>query len=371
MAPGLARADLLFGNMESVALPPDFPPDKVDPKGLIAAASGPECAAALKRAGFTFLNMAANHVLDAGTTGMLYTQATLRDAGIMIGGIGRTQTEARQMQIVEKNGLRFGFLCYCEDNNYSLGTAGPGHAYYETDRIIADIAANRKKADIIVVSIHADIEFMETPSVPRLRNSRAIAAAGAHIILEHHPHVPQGIEMHQGCLIAYSLGNFVFDSHTSSYMRINGPHTAHSFVLLMDVGPQGVRSFERVPVVINQPPEERPHPAQGDKAKELLAYYQQLDQWLHDEAVVKRNWSETARKYVLTHMGQLGASKDPDLFIRDILPRMLWVAEDRSVMAEDRSVMDEVRRMVEEYWKEFRKGDSTWQRPAFRLNKKV
>jgi poly-gamma-glutamate capsule biosynthesis protein CapA/YwtB (metallophosphatase superfamily) len=127
MAPALARADLLFGNMESIALPPDFPPDQVDPKGLIAAASGPECAAALKRAGFNFLNMAANHVLDAGTTGMFHTQATLRAAGMVVGGIGRTQTEARQMQIIEKNGLRFGFLCYCEDNNYSLGSAGPGH----------------------------------------------------------------------------------------------------------------------------------------------------------------------------------------------------------------------------------------------------
>jgi hypothetical protein len=204
---------------------------------------------------------------------------------------------------------------------------------------------------------------METPSVPRLRNSRAIAAAGAHIILEHHPHVPQGIEMHHGCLIAYSLGNFVFDSHTSSYMRTNGPHTAHSFVLLMDVGPQGVTSFERVPVVIDQPPEERPHPAQGDKAKELLAYYAQLDQWLRDDAVVQRNWSQTARQYVLTLMRQLGASDDPDLFIHDILPRMLWVAEDRRVM-------DEVHRMAEEYWKEFQKNDNTWQRPAFRLNRK-
>jgi poly-gamma-glutamate synthesis protein (capsule biosynthesis protein) len=35
----------------------------------------------------------------------------------------------------------------------------------------------------------------------------------------HHPHVPQGIEMHRGGLIAYSLGNFVFDAHTSRYMR--------------------------------------------------------------------------------------------------------------------------------------------------------
>jgi poly-gamma-glutamate synthesis protein (capsule biosynthesis protein) len=302
-------------------------------------------------------------VLDAGTAGMFHTHECLRAAGIAVGGVGRTQAEARQMQVVEKHGLRFGFLCYCEDNNYSLGTTGPGHAYYETDAVIADIRANRHRADIVVVSIHADLEFMETPSVPRRRHSRAIAEAGAHIILEHHPHVPQGLELHHGCLIAYSLGNFVFDSHSSSYMRNNGPRTAHSFVLLMDVGPHGVRSFERVPVVIALPPEERPHPAAGDTEQELLAYFQQLDQWLQDDAVVQRNWTAMARAYVRTLMRQIGTSDDPDLVIRDILPRMLWVAECRSVM-------DEVRRLAGEYWEEFQKGDNTRQRPAFRLNRK-
>ena len=241
MRPELSRADLLFGTMESVALTPDFPKDKIDPQGLISSVAGPDCAEALRRAGFGFMNMAANHVLDAGTVGMFYTEQCLRETGIMTGGIGKTQTEARRMRIIERNGVRFGFLCYCEDNNYSLSTPGPCHAYYQPEAIVKDVKKNRDRADIIVVSIHADIEFMETPSVPRVAQSRIIAEAGADIILAHHPHVPQGIEVHHNCLIAYSLGNFVFDSHSMEYMKRNGPHTAHSFLLLIDIAKKGVR----------------------------------------------------------------------------------------------------------------------------------
>lgn len=363
MQPHLSRAALLFGNMESVALPPGFPADRIDPDGLISRMSGPACAAALKQAGFDVMNMAANHVLDAGTSGMFHTAQCLRDAGLVVGGVGRTQEEARQMQLVEKNGITFGFLCYCEDNNYTLCTTGPCHAYYDVDTVIEDVKRNRGRADIIVVSLHADIEFMETPSVPRMVNSHLIAEAGADIILAHHPHVPQGIEMHGKCLIAYSLGNFVFDSHSMEYMRKHGPRTAHSFLLLMDVGADGVRSFERVPVVVPEPPEERPWPADGAMRNGLLDYFTALDGMLRDEETVRRNWSSAAKRILAAELAMIGASCDADEFIRALLPRMMLVAENRSAMGE-------VCRMARAGWDEFTRGDNTYARPAYRLKKK-
>ena len=86
MRPHLRRSDLLFGSMESVAIPPDFPENRIDPAGLISRLPGEEIAAAIRRAGFDFLNMAANHVLDAGSIGMDYTRKTLEDAGLVTGG---------------------------------------------------------------------------------------------------------------------------------------------------------------------------------------------------------------------------------------------------------------------------------------------
>jgi poly-gamma-glutamate synthesis protein (capsule biosynthesis protein) len=356
--PVLERADFLFGNMESVAIPADFPQEKLSKSGLISGVSGAMAAQALKWAGFEIMNMAANHVLDAGTVGLLHTRHTLRDAGIAVGGVGATQEEARALQVIEKKGLKIGFLCYCEQNNCTLQTNGLTHAYYETETVVEDVRANRDKVDVLVVSLHADIEFTPAPAVPRQISARKIAEAGAAVILQHHPHVPQGIEWHEGCLIAYSLGNFVFPAHTSTYMKSNGPHTAHSMVLLIELDSKGVCSFERVPVVIGEPPDERPQPAEGAKGEELATYFAELDRILTDPQMVSQIWRQTVRKYLNDYAGYI-LRQDEDaatIILEDVLPRFIYVAENRNVM-------NEAVAMARENWEKVLKQNTTWQRP--------
>lgn len=358
----LGRADVLFGNMESVAIPPDFPREELDPAGLISALPGEEIAAALRRAGFDIMNMAANHVLDAGSIGFDYTQACLENAGIVVGGIGYSQTEARQLKVVEANGLRLGFLCYGEDSNWTLGHTNPGFAYYQLDTVLEDVRRHRPEVDALIVSIHADLEFMPTPSVPRLRNSRAIAEAGATVVLQHHPHVPQGIEMANGCLICYSLGNFVFDAHTDSYMKNNGPHTAHSFVLLAEVTQDGVRAFERVPFEVQEPPEQRPTPLQGAKREEMLAYLADLDRKLQDAEFVKRTWREKARQCLAALLREL-AQRDLDNVIEEMAGRYC-------LLAENRSWMQEILEMGREHWEAQKQLSDPYHRPHWRYRRK-
>jgi poly-gamma-glutamate synthesis protein (capsule biosynthesis protein) len=358
MGPTLARADVLFGNMGSVAIPDDYPRDQIDPAGLVSLLPGHEGAAALKRAGFDFMNMAANHVLDAGRVGMDHTRACLEGAGLVTGGIGYTQEEARQLRTVERNGLRFGFLCYGEDSNYTLGHTNPSYAYYELDTVIEDVRRCRSAVDVLVVSLHADLEFMPTPAVPRLRNSRAIAEAGATLLLQHHPHVPQGVEMVRGCLICYSLGNFVFDAHTSAYMRENGPHTAHSFVLLAGVGKDGVRSWERVPFEIPEPPEQRPTPMEGQTKDDALAYLHWLDGRLQDEEFVRTTWREKAAARLAQLIQEL-ARRDPD----NVVDEMVWRY---CILAENRSWTEEILSMARERWEAQKQIEDPLHRPHYR-----
>ena len=56
---------------------------------------------------------------------------------------------------------------------------------------------------------------MDCPSVEQIRAAEALTGAGAKMVIGHHPHVVQGIEMCRGGLVAYSLGNFIFDSFFS------------------------------------------------------------------------------------------------------------------------------------------------------------
>ncbi|UCH36092.1 MAG: CapA family protein [Armatimonadota bacterium] len=362
MRPHLARADVLFGNMESVAIPDDYPRDQIDPDGLISPVPGPDGAAALKRAGFDFLNLAANHILDAGAVGMDYTKRCLEQAGIATGGVGYSQAEARRLAVLETGGLTFGFLCYGEDSNYTLGHTTPSYAYYELDTVVEDVRRHRADADVLVVSIHGDLEFMPTPSLPRLCNSREIARAGADLILQHHPHVPQGMEMVDGCLIAYSLGNFVFDAHSFGYLRDNGPHTAHSFLLLAEVGRNGVESFERVPFEIRESPEERPVALEGRARGAMLRYLSRLDAKLADEEAVKRTWRKVAKRMLKSYI-QKAAERDVDGVIEELVGRVCFVAENRSWA-------QEIRDMAREQWDQMNREADPLHRPHYRFTRK-
>jgi len=347
MRPYLEKADLLFGNMESIVLPADYPDEQIEPGTLVTKFDG---TAALERGGFDLMNMAANHVLDGGHVGMFHTQALLEGRGIATAGVGRTQEQARQMRVLEVGGVRFGFLCYCEDNNYTLGTTGPSHAYYTPEAVLEDIARHRDEVDVLVVSVHADLEFMETPSVPRREGFRRIARAGADMVLGHHPHVPQGVELVDGSLIAYSLGNFYFSAHTSPYMRDNGPHTAHSFLLLVEVSAEGVRSFERVPYEILQPPNQRPVPLAGSAAEQMLAYLQELDKKVLDDEIVQRNWREIALKHLEVYLDRI-RQMDNARVLAETLGRLLLVAENagwtREVLEAVREIWTEQQRRID------------------------
>jgi hypothetical protein len=357
--PVLEQADVLFGNMESVVLPPAYSDDQIDPAGLVAKFDGTE---ALRLAGFDFMNLAANRVLDGGTVGMWHTQKLLEARGIATGGVGRTQAQARRMRVIERGGLRIGFLCYCEDTNYSLTQKGPGHAYYQLKTVLSDVKRNRPTVDVLVVSIHADLEFLPTPCPQRRENFRKIAQAGATLVLGHHPHVPQGCERLGDSLVAYSLGNCYFAAHSMPYMNENLPHTGHSFVLLAEVSRRGVESFRREPFEILPPPEERPRPCEGDARAAAMAYLDELDRMAQDDALVGRLWRERSLGMLETYLNRFKQASLDDL-LENYLGRLTLVAENASWLAE-------IRRVVQEKWDSQAAGDYSLHRPHYELMKR-
>jgi poly-gamma-glutamate synthesis protein (capsule biosynthesis protein) len=113
------------------------------------------------------------------------------------------------------------------------------------------VAAARKQADIVVASFHWGIEFHDFP-VDRQRHLAHVAVdAGADLILGHHPHVCQGIEVvharGRNCLIDYSLGNFVFDTHLGW-----NKDPESTIILKVKFDKSGLRSASIVPVIIHK-----------------------------------------------------------------------------------------------------------------------
>ena len=209
VTPLLQEADLTLGNLEGpfTERPPVSPPWRHCMRGH------PSYASLLRAAGFNVLNLANNHIMDYGWDAVAETIERATAAGIRVFGVGKDLATARQALQVTVNGLKVSFLGYCGvavRNPLYAAANQPGVAPASPAQIMQDIAAARGECDFLVVCMHWGQEHVGYPSPANRRLARDMIAAGASLIIGHHPHVLQGAELLPGGLVAYSLGNFTF-----------------------------------------------------------------------------------------------------------------------------------------------------------------
>lgn len=219
VAPILHTGDWVVGNLEAPLAGADL-----KYTGFPRFNAPPELADALRKAGFDLLSTANNHSLDRGFAGIQRTLRNVRAAGLIPYGTHESEEETKQTVIVERNGIRIGFLSYTYGTN---GIPIPQDKPYavnliDLDRIEADIQRLREHSvDLVTVSLHFGNEYQRLPSEEQIRTARAVVGLGADIILGSHPHVVQPYdiievpaeesatgEARQGVVI-YSLGNFI------------------------------------------------------------------------------------------------------------------------------------------------------------------
>ena len=200
----LKRGDIVFGNLETC-----LSNHGLDNKQLISLEmrGKPEFVSFLREGGFNVLNMANNHTMQHGMTAFLETVKRLKKTGIHVVGLCN---QAVNPVIVQCKGRTVGFLGFAfEHDNY--GNTSLGYAYAPNSSIKRDIESLRQQVDIVIVSCHWGLEFINKPSPYTVFIGRKMIDWGADIVLGHHPHVVQGAEYYKNGLIVYSLGNFLFD----------------------------------------------------------------------------------------------------------------------------------------------------------------
>jgi poly-gamma-glutamate synthesis protein (capsule biosynthesis protein) len=137
--------------------------------------------------------------------------------GIRYLGIHRSQEDRDAKKvIIEKNGIKAGFLAYTYGTN---GLAVPRDKPYLVSLINEsvmekEIKAIRPLCDFLTVSMHWGIEYQHTISAEQKRLSRFLADNQVDLIIGHHPHVLEPYEFldrpdGQKTLCFYSLGNFI------------------------------------------------------------------------------------------------------------------------------------------------------------------
>lgn len=166
---------------------------------------------AIKYAGFNVCTLANNHILDQGEDCCLDTKKLIEDAGIHTVGAGANLEEANKILYVKNEEETLAIINCCEREFTTATETRAGANPLNPIKQYNDIKKAREVADYVIVIVHGGHEHYQLPS-PRMKETyRFFIDAGADAVVNHHQHCFNGYEVYKGKLIAYGLGNFLFD----------------------------------------------------------------------------------------------------------------------------------------------------------------
>ncbi len=187
--------------------------ETIDKSGPTIAAD-PEVAKALSVVGIDAVCLANNHILDFGRCGLEQTISTLDGKGIRHFGAGLNRRSAETPLRVTIGGRKISVFAFAEQEFNVCEDKTAGSALLDPIRIVPLVIDERKRADALIVCIHAGNEFFPYPR-PQLRSlCQLLIDLGADAVVGHHPHVPGAYEVYRGKPIFYSLGNLIFDKNS-------------------------------------------------------------------------------------------------------------------------------------------------------------
>jgi poly-gamma-glutamate synthesis protein (capsule biosynthesis protein) len=278
VAETLRNADLTFGNLESLMS------DLGQPLGgkEVTFRANPQAVNGIKYAGVDVVSLANNHMVDYGDEALLETMDILAHSGIPYVGAGMNYTAAHRPAKFTVRDINVAFLAY----SYRFWMVAeaqndkPGVAVAPDEAIKKDIEDAKQYADIVVVSFHWGWEYSDHPDNETRELAHQVIDSGADLIIGHHPHVIQGVEVYNKGLICYSLGNFIFDQR--------GKRTTRGLIAKCVIEKTGVRMAEFLPVIISTS-EFRPSLASGEIAESVNMELKKLSKQLGTEVEIEED----------------------------------------------------------------------------------
>lgn len=216
--------------------------------------------------GVDIVSLANNHSLDFGTEALKDTFQTLDDAGILYAGAGNSKERAEELQIIEVNGLKFGFLAATRVipvSQWNVEFRRPGlFTTYDDTRLIECVETAREECDFLTVYVHWGIEREAHPQNYQTSIAKNCFNAGADLVIGAHPHVLQGIEFMDGKPVFYSLGNYIF-----------AQTIARTALVKVEVQPDGEATYSLIPAYAK---DGQTRTFAGDDAVELFDYMNEI-----------------------------------------------------------------------------------------------
>jgi len=239
----LNEADVLFGNLECCFYQPGDAAAVTD-EGFFAS---PAAGRALQIAGYDAIGNANN--VNYGAAAIRSSLAELGKLGVPSTGAGLNRAQARAPVIIERNGLRYGFLQRTSvywPNNHEAGKHTPGiaalrgHTAYHVPwqrlrpdlppanrpgvpplivtwadakslaEYVDELKALRPQVDVLVASHHWG--YQEEVLEYMAEIAHAAIDAGADVVVGHGPHYALPVEFYKDKPVFYGLGSFSFHS---------------------------------------------------------------------------------------------------------------------------------------------------------------
>lgn len=301
-------ADITVANLEVVLTNQGTP----HPTKSVVYRGNPANVSGLVYAGIDKVSIANNHVSDYGLEGLTQMRGILEQNNILYSGAGANSYEAYTPAFINRSGLNIAFLASSDrtgqyNNAQPFLQAGfnkPGFAYMTPYYLQQQLAAVEDVADLKIMELHGGSEYSIAPGsgydksnpffgddqdedyglktdVPHMWDIaiRHFAIdSGADLVIVHHPHIIQGIEVYQGKVIVHSLGNFAFD--------LDYPETMPTLIFYADADHSGFSNYQIKPVYIDA---YIPKPASGQLGCYILDYLAMCSRQLGTKILVDYN----------------------------------------------------------------------------------
>lgn len=236
--------------------------------------------------GFNMVSLANNHVLDIDSNGVKNSIDFWKSTNTIYAG-QYTEEDRFKERIYEKNGIKFAFFAYTDKKNTKDNN--PKHPYFRNDfdyeLVKKDILSVRNKVDLIIVSMHWGSEHTFTPNQDQRNIAKFLSDLGVDIVLGHHSHCVQPVEMIGNTIVAYSLGNFLASQETDQIstqigleLTIDIKKTNNDITLI---------PYARLTYLHRN----------EDRTEFRLTHLDKADKYLPDKDILLKHYWEAANKY--------------------------------------------------------------------------
>jgi len=206
--PILSAADIAICHLET-----PLSPDNTGLSGFPTFSVPREMADGIAAAGYDGCSFASNHTLDRRPEGVGETLEILDQAGLSHSGAARNPEEYEQTTIYDAGGIAVANLSYTYGFNGFLES--PDTPWLTNEISIEEITdevrrARQEGAEYVTLSLHWGTENRTEPDAFQLDVAQQVAEIeGLDIVIGHHAHVVQPVDLVDDLPIVYGLGNFL------------------------------------------------------------------------------------------------------------------------------------------------------------------